>query len=181
MKSSKPIDSLILTLRNQKVIIDADLAELYGVPTKVLNQAVKRNADRFPEDFRSQLTVDEWDEFVNRSHIVTASKRNVRHLPYAFTEHGALQAANVLKNERAVAMGVYVIRAFPRLCANARAAHGEFGDPPTAFQDGSQAPRTRRRPRDPLEQTQAAPDSAAASAKAAHRLQTLTSMSVAQP
>lgn len=112
MKPSKPIESLILTLRGERVILDADLAELYGVPTKALNQAVKRNADRFPQDFRWQLTAEEWDECAMRSQIVTASKRNVRHFPYAFTEHGALQAANVLKSERAVAMSVYVVRAF---------------------------------------------------------------------
>jgi len=92
MKPSKPIDKVIVTLRNQKVILDADLAEIYGVPTKALNQAVKRNADRFPEDFRFQLTLDEWDgmwpqtattspesvqnteDNLNRSQIVTGSQ-----------------------------------------------------------------------------------------------------------
>lgn len=135
MKPAKPIESLIRTLRNQKVILDADLAEVYGVPTKALNQAVKRNAGRFPEDFHFQLTAQEWaglrsqtatasseaaqnsrDE-PNRSQIVTGSQRHrdPRLRPFAFTEHGALQAANVLKSERAVAMSVYVIRAFVQM------------------------------------------------------------------
>ena len=135
MKPSKPIEALILTLRNQKVILDADLAELYGVPTKRLNEAVKRNAERFPEDFHFQLTAREWaglrsqiatgsSEVIlnpgveaNRSQIVTASQRHrdPRLRPFAFTEHGALQAANVLKSGRAVAMSVYVIRAFVQM------------------------------------------------------------------
>ena len=129
MKPAKPIESLILTVRGQKVILDADLAELYGVPTKVLNQAIKRNADRFPEDFLWRLSEEEWSEVAMRSQIatgspaskgmrsqiVTASKRNVRHLPFAFTEHGALQAANVLKSDRAAAMSVFVIRAFVQM------------------------------------------------------------------
>ena len=125
MKPTPPVDSLILTLRGQKVILDADLAGLYGVATKVLNQAVKRNAERFPEDFMFQMTQEEWanlkSQFVtsslddtNRSQFVTGSQkhRDPRFLPKAFTEHGALMAANVLNSPEAVKMSVYVVRAF---------------------------------------------------------------------
>jgi hypothetical protein len=113
-KSAKPLDALILTLRNQKVILDADLAEVYGVRTKALNQAVKRNRNRFPEDFMFQLDAEE------KAEVVTACDHLGRlrfspQLPYAFTEHGALQAANLLRSERAVAMSVYVIRAFVQM------------------------------------------------------------------
>ena len=124
MNPRKPIESLIFTARGQKVILDADLAELYGVPTKVFNQAVKRNADRFPEDFKFQLTATEFatlqppmaaaspDNSPMRSQIVTASKRNIRHRPHVFTEHGAIMAATVLNSPEAVAMSVFVVRAF---------------------------------------------------------------------
>ena len=95
-------------------MIDADLAELYGVPTKALNQAIKRNAERFPNDFMFQLTTDEKQEVVtNCDHL-----RNLkfsRTLPYAFTEHGAIQAANVLSSAQAIKVGIYVVRAFVRL------------------------------------------------------------------
>ena|ERR1019366_3120567 len=108
------VASLIHLVRDQRVILDVDLARLYGVPTKALNQAVKRNASRFPTDFLFRLTLAE-REALMRSQIVTASpgnavagasKRNIRHLPYAFTEHGALMAANILNSPRAVAMSV---------------------------------------------------------------------------
>jgi len=109
--SATHIESHIFALRGEKVLLDADLAQIYGVPTKVLNRAVKRNKDRFPEDFLFQLTGDE----IMRYQIGTASKRNLRYRPYAFTEHGALMAANVLNSRRAVEMSVYVIRAFVRI------------------------------------------------------------------
>jgi len=108
------IERRILVIRGQKVMIDADLAELYGVPTKALNQAVKRNADRFPADFMFQLTAAEKAEVVtNCDHL--AKLRFSRTLPFAFTEHGAIQASNVLASPQAVEMGVYVVRAFVRL------------------------------------------------------------------
>jgi hypothetical protein len=114
---------LIRPIRGLRVILDADLARLYGVPTKALNQAVKRNLSRFPDDFLFRLNPAETEDLM-RSQIVTASpgtaatasaKRNIRHLPYAFTEHGALMAANILNSPRAVAMSVYVIRAFVKM------------------------------------------------------------------
>ena len=104
----------ILLIRGQKVMIDADLAALYGVPTKALNQAVKRNAERFPEDFMFRLSVQEKQEVVtNCDHL--AKLKFSKTLPFAFTEHGAIQAANVLASSQAVEMGVYVVRAFVRL------------------------------------------------------------------
>jgi len=112
----KDITRSILVLRGQRVILDRDLAAIYGVATKVLNQAVKRNSERFPRDFRFQLTSAE--AAGSRSQFVTLNLRrgqNIKFLPYAFTEHGAIQAANVLNSPRAIAMGVYVVRAFVRL------------------------------------------------------------------
>ncbi len=110
------IERAILSIRGEKVMLDSDLAELYGVETRVLNQAVKRNADRFPEDFMFQLTVDEVVK-LNRSQIVIGSQkhRDPRFPPYAFTEHGALMLANVLNSERAAQTSVQVVRAFVRL------------------------------------------------------------------
>src|SRR2546427_9703763 len=119
MKNTPPpsIDSLITTVRGQKVILDAELARIYRVPTKALNQAVKRNREKFPEDFLFQLTPEEaretrssvlpsatYSPAPNRSQIVTSSQkhRDPRYLPYAFTEHGAIMAANVLNSRRAV-------------------------------------------------------------------------------
>ena len=111
MTNAAPLDALILTIRNQKVLLDADLAEIYGVPTKALNQAVKRNADRFPDDFRFQLTAGEKAEVVTNCDHLSSIKFS-KTLPYAFTEHGALMAANILNSPEAVKMSVHVVRAF---------------------------------------------------------------------
>ncbi len=108
------IEHRILMIRGQKVMIDADLAELYGVPTRALNQAVKRNAARFPGDFVFQLTADEKAEVVTNCDHLTRLKFS-KALPFAFTEHGAIQASNVLASPQAVEMGVFVVRAFVRL------------------------------------------------------------------
>ena len=108
------LDPLIINVCGRKVLLDADLATLYGVATKVLNQAVRRNADRFPEDFCFVLTAAEKLEVVtNCDHLVRLKFSPVR--PRAFTEHGALMAANLLNSARAVAMSVYVIRAFVKM------------------------------------------------------------------
>lgn len=111
------IEKAILSIRGEKVMLDSDLAELYGVETKALNQAVKRNATRFPADFMFQLTQEEHDDLVRlRSQIVTLKRGEHRkYLPYAFTEHGALMLANVLNSERAAQTSVMVVRAFVRL------------------------------------------------------------------
>lgn len=141
------IDPLIREIRSEKVILDADLAAIYGVTTRRLNEQVKRNKERFPSDFAFQITTEEFQNLkaqfaisglgeaelqragpkrsqiataslqseVIRSQIATASKRNIRYLPYAFTEHGAIMAANVLNSSRAVQMSVFVVRAFMRM------------------------------------------------------------------
>jgi hypothetical protein len=115
----------IQEVRGLKVIVDADLAQIYGAPTKRLNEAVKRNRERFPSDFAFRLTRPEVarlrSQFVTsnrepmRSQFATASKRNVRFLPYAFTEHGAIMAATVLNSPQAVQMSLFVVRAFVRM------------------------------------------------------------------
>lgn len=108
------IEKRIVVLRGQRVMIDADLAALYGVPTKRLNEQVKRNAERFPQDFMFTLTAQEKAEVVaNCDHL--AKLKFSKALPFAFTEHGAIQAANVLASPQAIEMGVYVVRAFVKL------------------------------------------------------------------
>jgi len=152
MKDKAP-DIRILTIRDQKVVLDSDLARVYSVTTKRLNEQLRRNRKRFPEDFAFQLTAEEFaaltsqiatlDEGTPRgetkrsqsattssssamwSQFATTSRKRRRktHRPWAFTEHGALQAANILRSDRAIAMSVYVIRAFielrERVAANA--------------------------------------------------------------
>ena len=108
------IEGRIQLIRGSRVMLDADLAVLYGVSTKALNQAVKRNVNRFPPDFRFELTDAEKTEVVtNCDHL--KNLKFSRTLPYAFTEHGAIQAANVLASAQAVEMGIYVVRAFVHL------------------------------------------------------------------
>lgn len=109
------ITGAILVLRSQRVLLDADLADLYGVTTKRLNEQVRRNLDRFPADIMFQLTAAETTAL--RSQLATSNtgRGGRRYLPYVFTEHGAIQAANVLNSPRAVEVGIYVVRAFVRL------------------------------------------------------------------
>jgi hypothetical protein len=121
------ISSLIRTIRGQKVILDSDLARVFGVPTFRFNEAVKRNRERFPADFLFQLTPEEFKSLTsqiailkqsgNPSQIAMGSQkhRNPRHLPYAFTENGAIMAANVLNSPEAVRMSVFVVRAFVKM------------------------------------------------------------------
>jgi hypothetical protein len=131
--SKEQLEPLIFAMRGHRVVLDADLARLYGVTTKRFNEAFKRNRHRFPGDFAFQLTVAEFDklksqlattrsqgtDFVGRnwSQFATSSSlhRGGAYRPWAFTEHGALMAANVLRSERAVQMSVFVVRAFVRL------------------------------------------------------------------
>ena len=110
------IENRILLARGQKVLLDSDLAALYGVETRVLNQAVKRNFERFPADFMFRLSAKEFESW--RSQIVMSKPGAVmglRRAPFAFTEHGALMAASVLNTSRAVEVSLYVVRAFVRL------------------------------------------------------------------
>ena len=108
------IESRIQVIRGLRVMVDVDLAALYGVETKRLNEQVKRNRERFPTDFLFQLNAAEKAEVVaNCDHLQKLKFSKV--LPYAFTEHGAIQAANVLASSQAVEMGIYVVRAFVQL------------------------------------------------------------------
>lgn len=137
------LEPLIVVIRDQRVILDADLARLYGVPTKRFNEAFKRNRRRFPNDFAFQLTTAEFNalrsQFVtsssqpaelsgshpNWSQFATSSSRHrgSAYHPWAFTEHGAVMAANILRSERAVQMSIFVVRAFVRLREHVAANH----------------------------------------------------------
>ena len=108
------IEKSILLIRGQKVILDTDLAGLYGVSTKALNQAVKRNRDRFPEDFMFRLTKEEKKELVTNCDRFRNLKHSIE-LPSAFTEHGTVMAANVLRSHRAIEISIFVVRAFVKL------------------------------------------------------------------
>jgi len=116
-KSLIPVDRIekaILLIRGQKVMLDADLAELYGVETRVLVQAVKRNIERFPEDFMFQLSQEEFT--ILRSQIVTSSDwGGRRYPPYAFTEQGVAMLSSVLRSQRAIQVNIEIMRAFIRL------------------------------------------------------------------
>ena len=109
------IHSTIRNCRGVKVILDSDLAAIYGVPTFRFNEAVRRNIDKFPSDFLFQLTKEEVQSLISQSAISKTGRGGRRSLPWTFTEHGALQAANILNSPAASAMSVYVIRAFIRL------------------------------------------------------------------
>lgn len=111
--SVQVIERRICLIRGQRVMLDSDLAELYQVETRALIQAVKRNIERFPDDFMFQLNPEEADAM--RSQIVIASKRNIRYQPYAFTEHGVAMLSAVLRSDRAVRMSIFIVRAFVQL------------------------------------------------------------------
>lgn len=120
-------DRFIHTLRDERVILDADLAKIYGVETRTLKQAVRRNREKFPADFFFELTLMEAANLQNAERRPDANSRsqtvilkqggNVKHLPYAFTEHGAIMAANILNSPQAVQMSVFVVRAFIKMRA----------------------------------------------------------------
>ena len=112
---AKKVDSKILILRGQKVILDVDLATLYGVTVKRLNEQVKRNARRFPSDFLFPLSRAESESLRSQFATSSSSHGGRRYLPYAFTEHGAIMAATVLNSKRAVEMSIFVVRAFVRM------------------------------------------------------------------
>lgn len=108
------IENRILLIRGVKVIVDADLADFYGIPTRRLNEQVKRNKDRFPDDFMFQMTAEEKQEVVAKCDHLSNLKYSST-LPSAFTEHGALMAASVLNTSRAVEVSVFIVRAFVKL------------------------------------------------------------------
>src|ERR1043165_1033105 len=115
LATTEPIQPVIRVIRGQRVILDSDLATIYGTSTMRLNEQVKRNKSRFPADFMFRLTSQEWQSLISQIAISKKGRGGRRKLPYAFTEHGAVMAANVLNSERAVAMSVYVVRAFVKL------------------------------------------------------------------
>ena len=109
------IDPLIIVVRGQRVLLDSDLAKLYRVTTTRLNEQVKRNLDRFPADFMFRLTQEEWEVLISQIATSKGGRGGRRKLPYAFTEHGAVMAANVLNSPVAVRASIAVVRAFVRL------------------------------------------------------------------
>jgi hypothetical protein len=109
------IGSLIRTIRGQKVVLDNDLAQIFGVPTHRFNEAIKRNRDRFPDDFLFQLTQEEQDCLISQIAMSKVGRGGRRTLPYAFTENGSIMAANVLNSPQAVRMSVFVVRAFVQM------------------------------------------------------------------
>lgn len=111
--SVEVVATKILVIRGKKVMLDRDLAELYGVSTGVLNQAVKRNIGRFPEDFMFQLTKDEFSSLI--SHFVISKRGGTRKLPYVFTEQGVAMLSTVLNSERAIQVNIAIMRAFVKL------------------------------------------------------------------
>lgn len=119
--AARPIENQIILVRGQKVLVDADLAALYGVEVRGLNQAVKRNKSRFPSDFVFRLTTRDVHNLRSQSVISSENHGGRRYLPYVFTEHGAIMAASVLNSPRAVDMSIFVVRAFVRLRETLRA------------------------------------------------------------
>lgn len=111
--SEEIISDKIYIIRNQKVMLDRDLATLYGVETRVLNQAVKRNISRFPDDFMFELSKDEFDNLI--SQIVTSSWGGTRKLPSAFTEHGVMMLSSILKSDKAIQTNIQIMRTFTKL------------------------------------------------------------------
>src|ERR1051326_6317677 len=129
-KAIAPIEAVedkIFILRGQKVMLDSDLADLYGVETRTLNQAVKRNINRFPQDFLFQLTREEAQALLrSRSQSVILKRgKNVKYAPYAFTEHGAVMLATILRSQTAIDASIHVVRAFVRM-RSILAAHREL-------------------------------------------------------
>ena len=113
MNEIMSINDKIFTIRGKRVMLDYDLANLFGVTTKAFKQAVKRNINRFPDDFVFQLTKSELNDL--RSQFVTFNILNTRYLPFAFTEHGAVMCANILKSDNAVEASVQIVRAFVKM------------------------------------------------------------------
>ena len=109
------IEESILLIRGEKVILDSDLAALYGVSTSRFNEQVKRNRGRFPTDFSFRLTKDEWKSLISQFATSKLGRGGRQKLPYVFTEHGAIMAANILNSNRAIEASVQVVRAFVKL------------------------------------------------------------------
>ena len=114
-KSIDFVETRILTVRGQRVMLDSDLAKLYGVPTHRFNEAVKRNRSRFPDDFAFPVTREELTILISQNAISKPGHGGRRKLPWVFTEHGAVMAANILNSPKAVKMSVFVVRAFMKM------------------------------------------------------------------
>ena len=110
-----PIQDLIYEIRGQKVMLDSDLAELYGVELRALNQAVKRNIERFPDDFTFQLTQDEWNLLRSQNVISKNSQGGRRYAPFVFTEQGVSMLSSVINSKRAIEVNINIMRAFAKL------------------------------------------------------------------
>lgn len=111
--NAERVDHLILIIRRQRILLDSDLAALYGVETRVLLQAVRRNVGRFPSDFMFELSAAEWRAL--RSQFVTSTRGGRRYAPYAFTEQGVAMLSSVLNSDRAVAVNIQIMRSFVRI------------------------------------------------------------------
>ena len=119
MKEVVPLENiaaLIYFVRGRKIMLDRDLAILYGVPTKRLKEQVRRNIERFPEDFMFELTREEFDSL--RPQFATSNRGGTRYMPMAFTEHGVLMLSSVLKSEKAIQVNIQIVRAFTKLREN---------------------------------------------------------------
>jgi hypothetical protein len=114
-KQTTNIQPIIYEIRDVRVMLDSDLAKIYGVTTSRFNEAFKRNRTRFPSDFAFQLTSEEFENLMSQIAISSSKHGGRRKLPWVFTEHGALMAANILRSSRAVEMSIYVVRAFVKL------------------------------------------------------------------
>jgi hypothetical protein len=132
------IQSRILSLREQRVMLDADLAQLYGAETRVLVQAVKRNLSRFPQDFMFQLTAEEFADLRSQSVISSAGHGGRRTAPYAFTEQGVAMLSSVLNSARAIAVNIEIMRTFVRVRAMA-ATHADLAQRLAELEDKTEA------------------------------------------
>lgn len=113
--SEEYLATTIYKIRNQKVILDRDIARLYGIPTKALKQAVRRNPDRFPLDFMFELSQEEFENWRSQFVISNSDKMGLRHLPMAFTEHGVLMLSSVLKSDKAIQTNIQIMRIFTKV------------------------------------------------------------------
>lgn len=109
------IESKIYFIRGQKVMLDNDLAEMYGVETRVLKQAVKRNIDRFPEDFMFEMTIEEAENLSRSQFVILKRGQNIKFSPFAFTEHGVLMLSSVLRSEQAVQVNIQIMRVYSKM------------------------------------------------------------------
>src|SRR4051812_42062149 len=111
------IESKIYLIRGQKVMLDSDLGEMYGVATKVLKQAVRRNIERFPEDFMFELIKEEADRILRSQYVTLKRGEHLKYLPFAFTEHGVLMSSSVLRSEQAVQVNIQIMRVYSKMKA----------------------------------------------------------------